>query len=63
MSTTLQFILVGVIVAFAAGYILRATYKTWFAKSKPGCGSGCGKCSTPTPEPEANAGRRSLPMA
>jgi hypothetical protein len=62
MSTSLQFIVVGVAVAFAALYVLRATWKTWFAKSKPGCGSGCGKCAAPTTEPEAN-GRRPLPMA
>jgi len=61
MSTTLQLIAVGVVVAFAAGYILRATWKTWVGK-KAGCGSGCGKCSTPTPEPDP-PGRRSLPMA
>jgi hypothetical protein len=64
MSATLQFIVVGVIVAFAAAYVLRAMWKTWFAKSQPGCGSGCGKCSTPETQPEANTnGRRSLPMA
>ena len=42
MSETLQLILVGVAVAGAAGYVVRATWKTWFGKSKPGCGSGCG---------------------
>jgi hypothetical protein len=62
MSTTLQFVLVGVIVALATGYVLRATWKTWFGKSKSGCGSGCGKCAAPAPQPEA-PGRRSLPMA
>jgi hypothetical protein len=62
MSTTLQLVLVGLIVASAAGYILRAAWKTWFGKSKPGCGSGCGKCATPAPD-TAPPGRHSLPMA
>ncbi len=62
MSTTFQLVAVGVVVALAAGYILRATWKTWFGASKPGCGSGCGKCAAPTTEPEVK-GRRPLPMA
>jgi hypothetical protein len=62
MSTTLQLLLVGVIVAGAAGYILRATWKTWFGKSNAGCASGCGKCVTPAPDTNA-PGRRPLPMA
>ncbi|MBP3960560.1 FeoB-associated Cys-rich membrane protein [Gemmata sp. G18] len=62
MSTTLQFVTVGAVVALAAGYILRATWKTWFRTSKSGCGSGCGKCATSEPEPEVK-GRRPLPMA
>ena len=62
MSTTLQLVLVGLVVAGAAGYVLRASWKTWFGKSKPGCGSGCGKCATPAPEPDTK-GRRALPMA
>lgn len=62
MSTTVQLIIVGVIVALAAGYVLRAAWKTWAGGSKPGCGSGCGKCATPDPQPSAN-GRRPLPMA
>jgi hypothetical protein len=61
MSTTLQLVLVGVAVACAAGYLLRATWKTWFGASKPTCGSGCGKCAAPAPEPQP--GRRPLPMA
>lgn len=60
MSTTLQLIVVGLLIALAAGYILRATWKTWFGGSKPGCGSGCGKCAAPAPEVK---GRRPLPMA
>jgi hypothetical protein len=62
MSTTLQLVLVGVIVAGAMGYILRAAWKTWFGKSKAGCGSGCGKCATPGPDTDTN-GRHPLPMA
>ena len=62
MSTTLQLVVVGLLVAGAAGYILRAAWKTWFGASKPGCGSGCGKCTAPAPEPDVK-GRRSLPMA
>jgi hypothetical protein len=62
MSTTLQLVLVGVVVACAAGYVLRASWKTWFGASKSGCASGCGKCATAAPEPEVK-GRRSLPMA
>ena len=62
MSTILQLVLVGLVVAAAAGYVLRATWKTWFGASKSGCGSGCGKCATPAPQPEVK-GRRSLPMA
>ncbi len=62
MSTTLQLVLVGLVVAFAAGYVLRATWKTWFGASKAGCGSGCGKCATTPPESDVK-GRRSLPMA
>ena len=62
MSTTLQLIAVGLIVAFAAAYVLRSTYRTWFGGSKPACASGCGKCAVPATEAPAN-GRRPLPMA
>jgi hypothetical protein len=62
MSTTLQLVAVGLIVALAAGYVLRATWKTWFGRSKAGCGSGCGTCATPAPDSDP-PGRRSLPMA
>ena len=62
MSATFQLVLVGAIVACAAGYILRATWKTWFGKSKAGCGSGCGKCATPAPDTDTE-GRTPLPMA
>jgi hypothetical protein len=60
MSSTLQLVLVGVLVACAAGYVLRATWRTWFGQSKPGCGSGCGKCAAPEAE---TPGRKPLPMA
>ncbi len=62
MSASLQLVLVGVVVACATGYVLRASWRTWFGRSKPGCGSGCGKCAAPAPEPET-PGRKSLPMA
>ncbi len=62
MSVAIQLALVGLVVALAAGYVLRASWKTWFGAAKSGCGSGCGKCATPPPQPEVK-GRRSLPMA
>lgn len=62
MSTTVQLIAVGAAIACAAGYVLRATWKTWFGASMPGCGSGCGKCVAPEPEVVAK-GRTPLPMA
>ena len=62
MSVTVQLVLVGMLVTLAAGYILRATWSTWFGAPKSGCGSGCGKCAIPAPEPEVK-GRRPLPMA
>jgi hypothetical protein len=62
MSTTAQLIVVGVLVAVAAVYVLRAAWKTWFGKSSKGCGAGCGKCSIPTAEAKQD-GRFSLPMS
>ncbi len=62
MGVTFQLAIVGGIVAFAAGYVLRATWKTWLGASKPGCGSGCGKCAPAASEPGVK-GRRPLPMA
>jgi hypothetical protein len=62
MSVTLQLVLVGLIIALAAGYILRATWKTWVGKSKSSCASGCGKCNTPAPDADP-PGRHPLPMA
>ena len=49
-----QLVVVGAAVLAAAGYVGRATWRTWFGP-KAGCGSGCGKCAAPRPEP---AGRR-----
>jgi hypothetical protein len=63
MSPTLQLIVVALVVALAAGYVLRATWRTWFSAAKPGCGSGCGKCAASAPEPQQANGRRPLPMA
>jgi hypothetical protein len=46
-----QLLVVGVAVVTAAGFVGRATWRTWVG----GCRTGCGKCVTPTPEP---SGRR-----
>jgi hypothetical protein len=62
MSPTTQLVLVGVLVAVAAGYVLRAAWKTWFGKSSKGCGAGCGTCSAPPAEPKQE-GRFPLPMS
>jgi hypothetical protein len=62
MSASLQLVAVGVLVALALGYILRATWATWFGAADPGCASGCGKCAAPAPAAEVK-GRRPLPMA
>jgi hypothetical protein len=62
MSTTAQLILVGVVVAGAAVYVLRAAWKSWFGKSSKGCGASCGKCSTEPPQREQD-GRFPLPMS
>ena len=62
MSPTTQLIVVGVLVAAAAAYVLRTTWKTWFGRSSKGCGAGCGTCSTPPAEPKQD-GRFPLPMS
>jgi hypothetical protein len=43
LSTLLdwQLVLVGLLVAAAAWYLVRASWRTWTAK-KGGCGGGCG---------------------
>jgi hypothetical protein len=57
----LQLIAVVVIVAAAAAFLIRATWKTWTGK-KSGCVSGCGKCGTPAPSTPEAKGRISLPQ-
>jgi hypothetical protein len=61
MSPALQLAVVGALVAVAALYVARATWKTWFGRSAKGCGAGCGKCAAPAAEPERN-GRFPLPQ-
>ncbi|MBX9627349.1 MAG: FeoB-associated Cys-rich membrane protein [Gemmataceae bacterium] len=52
-----------IVVGLAAGYVARATWRTW-AGRKSGCGSGCGSCSAAKPQPPADPpGRVGLPMA
>lgn len=61
MTTANQLVIVGAMVAVAALYVLRATWKTWFGQAaEKGCGAGCGKCAAP-PEPK-QSGRYSLPQ-
>ena len=61
MSEALQLVVVFALVALAAGYVLRAAWKTWAGATPGGCAPGCGKCAAP-PDPEVK-GRRPLPMA
>ena len=60
MNTTVQLLIVGIVVAAATAYLVRAAWKTWFAKSAKGCGAACGKC-TATVEPKTE-GRFPLPQ-
>jgi len=62
MTATTQLIGVGVLVALATAYVLRATWRTWGGASGKGCGSGCGKCATVAAEPQ-KTGRFPLPLA
>jgi FeoB-associated Cys-rich membrane protein len=62
MTATVQLIVVGVLVAAAALYVVRGAWKTWSGKSAKGCGAGCGKCATPAAEPKRD-GRFPLPQA
>lgn len=55
-----QSIIVGLIVAAAAGYVLRSAWLTLFGNRKAGCGSGCGKCSANVEPPSPD--RISLPQ-
>jgi hypothetical protein len=61
MDTSMQLVLVGLLVAAAAVYVLRSAWKTWAGKSEHGCGAACGKCSTATTEPKQE-GRFPLPQ-
>jgi hypothetical protein len=45
------------LIVVAVAVVARRTYRTWFAKSSGGCGSGCGKCAAP-PAVEAPDGKR-----
>ena len=56
-----QLLAVYALVGIALLAIARATYRTWFGKSKAGCGSGCGKCAAPAAEP-THAKRVTLPL-
>ena len=62
MTTPIQLAIVGLLVAGAALYVLRAAWKTWLGKSASGCGSGCGKCAASVPEVKRE-GRFPLPQA
>jgi hypothetical protein len=62
VSPTMQLIVVGVLIAGAAVYVLHAAWKTWFDRSAKGCVSGCGKCSSATEQPKQD-GRFPLPMS
>ena len=59
MSWDVQMVVAAGIVGLAAAYVVRATWKMWAGK-KAGCGSGCGKCSTPAAPPQN--GLMSLPQ-
>lgn len=60
MSADVQLIVVLVIVAAAAGLVLRSFARMILGKKKAGCATGCGKCAEPKAEPE---GRFPLPQA
>jgi hypothetical protein len=60
MSFDVQLAIVLALITLAAGYVVRATVKTWFGR-KAGCGSGCGKCAAPVPTPPQK-GRVELPQ-
>lgn len=48
------------IVALAAAYVARSTWKSWTGR-KTGCASGCGKCAAPA-APSQPKGRIALPQ-
>jgi hypothetical protein len=60
VSESTQLLIVGVAIAAAALYVVRASWKTWFGATHKTCGSGCGKCATPTAPPQK--GRFELPQ-
>jgi hypothetical protein len=60
MSFDVQLIIVLALIALAAAYVLRASFKTWFG-TKAGCGSGCGKCAAQPPA-SPQKGRIELPQ-
>jgi hypothetical protein len=61
MNETFQLVVVGLLVLAAVLYVVRATWKTWFSADAKGCGSGCGKCSSPVAESKPE-GRFPLPQ-
>lgn len=63
MSTSTQLVIVGVLIAAAAVYVVRSAWQTWFSESSKTCGSGCGKCATPAPPEPEQKGRFPLPQA
>jgi hypothetical protein len=62
MTAAVQLVIVGVLVAAAALYVVRAAWRTWAGKSAASCGSGCGKCAASVPEVKRD-GRFPLPQA
>lgn len=61
MSSGMQLVFVGVLVAAAALYVARAAWRAWFGRTAKGCGAGCGKCATPAPDAKPE-GRFPLPQ-
>ena len=57
-----QLIAVIATIAAAGAYLAYSSWRTWFGKKSPGCGSGCGNCAKPTATPEVNAHRIALPV-
>ena len=42
-----QFAITVLLVAGAAGYVLRTVLRPILGRGRAGCGSGCGKCAAP----------------
>lgn len=55
-----QLLAVYTLIGLACAFVVRSTFRTWFAPTKAGCGSGCGKCAAPTPDrpPDATPTKR-----